>query len=124
MIIWIIIGAIGIIIGTIGVGIMYKNENNYIDDSKVTVSLLMTIFGYGIGVALFLGIIAFTAEYNEFIAQYNMIENYIENNTNPDKIIIVNINSKLLEYQAKKQIYGIFSLYPDSILNLEYIKVP
>lgn len=123
MIIWLIVAAIGIIVGTIGVGIMYNNRNNYTDFDG-TASTLMVIFGYGIGFSLFLCIIAFTAEYNEFIAQYNMIENYIENNTNPDRIIIVNINSKLLEYQTKKQLYGVFSLYPDSILNLEYIKVP
>lgn len=123
MIIWLIIASICVIIGTIGVVILYKNKDNYLE-AKGTISLIMVIFGYGIGIALFLCIIAFTAEYNEFIAQYNIIENYIENNTNPDKTIIVNINSKLLEYQTKKQIYGVFSLYPDSILNLEYIKVP
>jgi hypothetical protein len=123
MIIWLIIAAICTIIGTIGVSILYKNRNDYID-SKQTIGTLMTIFGYGIGVSLFLCIIVSTAEYNEFIAQYNIVENYIENNINPDKTIIVNINSKLLEYQTKKQIYSVFSIYPDSILNLEYIKVP
>ena len=123
MIIWLIVAVICTIIGTIGVVIMYKNKDNY-TDSKETIGTLIVIFGYGIGLSLFLGIIAFTAEYNEFIVQYNTIENYIANNTNPDKTIIVNINSILLEYQTKKQIYGVFSIYPDSVLNLEYIKVP
>ena len=123
MIIWLIVAVICTIIGTIGVVIMYKNKDNYID-SKETIGTLMVIFGYGIGLSLFLGIIAFTAEYNEFIVQYNTIENYIANNTNPDKTIIVNINSILLEYQTKKQIYGVFSIFPDSVLDFEYIKVP
>lgn len=123
MIIWLIVAVICTIIGTIGVVIMYKNKDNCID-SKETIGTLMVIFGYGIGLSLFIWIIAFTAEYNEFIAQYNTIENYIANNTNPDKTIIVNINSILLEYQTKKQIYGVFSIFPDSVLNLEYIKVP
>lgn len=123
MIIWFIVAVICTIIGTVGVVILCKNNDDYME-SKGTIGTLMVIFGYGIGFSLFLCIIAFTAVYNEFIAQYNMIENYIENNTNPDKIIIVNINSRLLEYQAKKQIYGVFSIYPDSVLNLEYIKVP
>lgn len=118
MIIWLVIATIGIIVGTIGIIILYKSKDEY------TAGLLMVILGYGIGFALFVCIITLTAEYNEFITQYNMIENYIENNINPDKIIIVNINNKLLEYQTKKQIYGVFSLYPDSILNLEFIKVP
>lgn len=123
MIIWLIVAVICIIVGTIGVVILYKNKDDYMD-SKETAGVLMVIFGYGIGFALILCIIAFTAEYNEFIAQYNTIENYIANNTNPDKTIIVNINSILLEYQTKKQIYGVFSIFPDSVLNLEYIKVP
>ena len=125
MVIWLIVAVICTIIGTIGVVMMCKNKDDYdYMESKGTIGTLMAIFGYGIGLSLFLGIIAFTAEYNEFIAQYNTIENYIANNTNPDKTIIVNINSILLEYQTKKQIYGVFSIYPDSVLNLEYIKVP
>ena len=126
MIIWLIIAVICTIIGTIGVRIMYNNRNNYTDSSTTieTIGILMAVLGYGIGLALFLCIIAFTTTYNEFIAQYDAIENYVANNPNLDKTIIVNINSTLLEYQTKKQIYGVFSLYPDSILNLEYIKVP
>ena len=126
MIVLLIIAAICTIVGTIGVEIMYNNRNNYTDSGETlsTIGTLMAVLGYGIGVALFLCIIASTAEYNEFIAQYKAIENYIANNTNPDKTIIVNINSTLLEYQTKKQLYGVFSIYPDSVLNLEYIKVP
>lgn len=123
MIIWLIVAVICTIIGTIGVIILYKNNDDYME-FKGTIGTLMVVFGYGIGLSLFICIIAFTAEYNEFIVQYNTIENYIANNTNPDKTIITNINSILLEYQTKKRIYGVFAIFPDSVLDFEYIKVP
>ena len=46
MIIWLIIAATCVIIGTIGVVILHKNKDNYLYlESKWTISLLMAIFG-------------------------------------------------------------------------------
>lgn len=119
MIFWLIVGFVFIIIGSIGAVILKKSFNDC-QDSLGTIGTLMCIFGFGIGVALLLMSMATVIEYNEFLFRYNEVESYTE----PNQIMIESINNQLIQYQAKKKMYGVFSLYPESVLNLEYLKVP
>ena len=125
MIIWLSIGAVLIIFSIISFNIGIKNESV----GWCTLSLV----SFSTALAIIFALIIVRCDYNRFVYMHEMKRDYInelakEESDNTQMLYeVVNVtelNENLFDIKTRVMMYGPFSFYPESVLDIEPIKVP
>lgn len=118
MILWIILGFIS---AALGVYLIYKVSECDLPEWVIFIAILLLIAG------LVMLLTAPIERYNYCVweRQFTLIKNYLAESSSTlhldgtmRVVDIATANAELAEYQARNQIYGIFSVIPDSVQTL------
>ena len=129
MIIWISVIVILVVFSIISF-ILGKNNVNY--DSKSS-WCCAAILSFCVASGIFLALVVARCDYNGFIYEHEMKRDYIntlarEESNNAQMLYqvvdIAKLNEKLFDIKTRVMMYGPFSFYPESVLDIEPIKVP
>lgn len=127
MIIWFSVGAVLIVIGIIS--FIHADINNEVYVGR----LVSSIVSLGVALGIIFGGIITRCDYNHFVYMHEMKRDYInrlaKEESNDTQMLyeivdVTKLNDKLFDIKTRVMMYGPFSFYPETVLDIEPIKVP